>query len=286
MQVAIVSGKGGVGKTSFVSAFATLVKQAVFVDCDINSPDLHLIFSPENSEMHNLNSHRVVSVQQEECIRCGLCYNICRFDSVDRIRNQYYIREFSCESCDLCRKACPVSAIVSKDKITGSLYISNTRFGPLVHTKLNVGEEVSAEQVAIIREKANQLGVIDKPDFILIDGPPGIGLPTIASINGVDRLVVIAEPSSSGIYSLKRLYQLLVKLNIPIKLIINKCDLNPVQATEIKNYSLRNGIEVVAEIPFDRSFTHAMIQQNTILEYSDNTQLITKITDAWKAIIR
>jgi len=147
-QLAIISGKGGTGKTSLTAAFASLVDNAVFADCDIEAADLHLIFQPESIEKYAFSRSKKVKIVQDECIRCGLCFNLCRFDAIDRIRNKYYVREFSCEACDLCRKACPVMAIEQIESNMGEYFVTDSRFGKMVFGQLGVGEEISGELIS------------------------------------------------------------------------------------------------------------------------------------------
>ncbi len=284
-QIAIISGKGGTGKTSITSAFASLTNNAVFADCDVAAADLHLIFKPEIKETFDFQGATKVSIEQEDCIRCGLCFNLCRFDAIDRIRNQYYVREFSCEACDLCRKACPVSAINKIDKKAGDYFISDSRFGPMVHSQLEIGEELSGKLVALIRDNAQEIGKAENKDFLIIDGPPGIGYTAIATITGVDIALLISEPTQSGLHDLKRSIQLLDKYDIPAVVIVNKWDLNPEMTKMIEEYCKTEDIKILSKIPYSRKFTHAMIEQKTIIEFAPDCESSVLLKKAWKELV-
>ena len=283
-QISIISGKGGTGKTSIVSSFASLSQNSVFADCDVEAADLHLIFKPKVIESFEYNGLKKVHIIQDECIRCGLCFNLCRFDAIDRIRNKYYVRALTCEACDLCRKACPVSAIEPIDKKSGEYFISSSRFGPLVYGQLEVGEEVSGELISHIREKASNIGAEEKKDYLIIDGPPGISINAIASITGSDLALLIAEPTQSGSHDLKRSLELVNSYNIPAKVIINKWDLSPENTINMETYCKEQSIDVIAKIPFDRTVAHAMMQQKSVIEFAPKSEVSSIIKAAWLKI--
>jgi len=284
-QISIISGKGGTGKTSIAASFAALANNAVFADCDVEAADLHLIFKPVVEEAFEYNSLKKVHIIQDECIRCGLCFNLCRFDAIDRIRNKYYVRTFSCEACDLCRKACPVSAIEPIDKKTGDYFISSSRFGPLVYGQLVVGAEISGELISHIKDLASEIGNENNADFLIIDGPPGIGINAIASITGSDFALLIAEPTQSGIHDLKRSIKLAATYDISVKVIINKWDLNIEIANQIEKYCMSGNIEILSKIPFDINVSHAMFQQKSVVELDETSIASESIIDAWKQLL-
>ena len=283
-QISIISGKGGTGKTSIAASFASLVNNAVFADCDVEATDLHLIFKPKVEDTFEYNSLKKVQIIQDECIRCGLCFNLCRFDAIDRIKNKYYVRTFSCEACDLCRKACPVSAIEPINKKSGEYFVSSSRFGPLVHGQLEVGAEISGELISHIKDLARGVGNKENKDFLIIDGPPGIGINAIASITGSDVALLIAEPTQSGIHDLKRSMELAKNYDIPVKVIINKWDLNPKIASQIEEYCKFESIEILVKIPYDRKVSHAMFQQESVVEYSPDSEVSLILSKAWEKL--
>jgi len=284
-QIAIISGKGGTGKTSITSAFAALAKKAVFADCDVNASDLHIILKPEVKQSFYFESIKKVKIEQDECIRCGLCFNICRFDAVDRIRNQYYVREFSCAGCDLCRKACPVNAIEKIDKKAGEYFISETRFGPMVHAQLGVGEDYSDKLIAFVRDHALEIVKEKELDFLLIDGPPGIGSASISTITGIDLGILVADPTQSSLHDLKRSLELLENQEIAGAIIINKSDFNSEITKEMEDYCLENNTPILGKIPYDRDFTYAMMEQKSIVEYAPESETTGIVREVWGKVL-
>jgi len=283
-QLAIISGKGGTGKTSLTAALASIAENAVFADCDIEAADLHLIFQAESIEKHEFSRSKKVKIVQDECIRCGLCFNLCRFDAIDRIRNKYYVREFSCEACDLCRKACPVMAIEQIESNMGEYYVTDSRFGKMVYGQLGVGEEISGELISHVRENARDIGQENKNDYLIIDGPPGIGINAISSIIGSDLVIIIAEPTQSGLHDLERAYQLVDSYDIDSKVIINKWNLNENMSGEIESFCNKIGIDVLIKLPFDRNIAYAMFEQKSIIEYSTDSEISILIKNTWENI--
>ncbi len=284
-QIAIISGKGGAGKTSLTSAFGSLAKSVVFADCDVNASDLHIILNPEIEQAFDFENIKKVKIDQDECIRCGLCFNICHFNAIDRIRNQYYVREFSCAACDLCRKACPVSAIEQIEKKSGEYFISDTRFGPMVYGQLNVGEDYSSKLVAYIRDAALEILEQHKFEILLLDGPPGIGCEAISTILGTDLAVIIVNPTKSGLEYLKRSIELTDKHEIANAVIINKSDFNCDISDDIEAYCLNNNITVLGKVPYDRNFTYAMLEGKSIIEYSPESVTANMLRKIWSSIV-
>ncbi len=283
-QITLISGKNGTGKTSLTAAFAAMVQNAAFADCDVDAADLHIIFTPNIIEQFDFVGNKKVVIQQEECIRCALCHTLCRFSAIDHIRNQFYVREFSCQGCDLCRKSCPVGAIEQIDRKSGDYFISDSRFGLIVHAQLGVGEDFSGKLVTLVRENALKVANQYNKEYIIIDGPPGIGNTAMSSINGVDLALIIAEPTQSSLHNLKRMFTLTTKLAVPAAVIINKSDLNPEMTIEIINYCQENKLQLIAEVPYDRDFTYAMFQQKSLTEYKPESPTVAIIERAWNRI--
>jgi MinD superfamily P-loop ATPase len=284
-QIAIISGKGGTGKTSIASAFASLATNSIFADCDVNVPDLHIILRPAIKQSFDFVNKNKVKIDQDECIRCGLCFNICRFDAVDRIRNQYYVREFSCAGCDLCRKACPVMAIDKIDNKAGEYFVSETRFGPLIHSQLGVGEDYSGKLIAFIRDKAMDIAREQDLNTLIIDGPPGVGCASISTITGIDLAVLVTNATQSSIVDLERSIELLKKQGVEGAVIINKSDFNCDIALEMEKYCLNNNITVLGKIPYDRDFTYAMLEQKSIIEFAPESATTKVVREIWGKVV-
>ncbi len=286
-QIVVISGKGGTGKTVITGAFAALAKNKVMADCDVDAADLHLLLKPEVRERHEFRSGKSAVIDQERCTRCGRCLEVCRFNAVrkNEIRNtddriRFLIDPISCEGCAFCSHICPVGAIEMKEDIAGEWFISNTRFGLMVHAKLGVAEENSGKLVSLVRKKAKETAEQNKADWVIVDGAPGIGCPVIASISGVDCALVITEPTLSGLHDADRVIRVTKHFGIPAKLIVNKFDLNMDMTKEIEKYSRDNNVQILGKIEFDRSIVDAMVNGRTIIEYPD-TKAKKEISNIW-----
>lgn len=276
-QIAIISGKGGTGKTTITAALAGLIKNKVTVDCDVDAADLHLILNPKIEEEHEFVASKVASINLEKCKKCGKCREVCRFDAISKGPK---IDPVSCEGCGVCFRACPNGAIDFKEKSSGKYFISDTRFGVLVHAKLGIAEENSGRLVSLIRKKAREIG----SDYILIDGSPGIGCPVIASITGVDLVLVVTEPTLSGLHDLERVVGLTKHFNIKTVVAVNKYDINIENTEKIESFCKLQSIPVIGKVPYDKIVNKAMIDIKTIIEYDPNSAVAKEITKIWKGI--
>ena len=281
-QLTIISGKGGTGKTSITAAFASLAKNAVFADCDVDAADLHLIFKPDVIETILFNGLKIASVNKEICTECKKCYDHCRFDAIDEDIN--IIKE-SCEGCGVCEFICPVDAIKMIDRDSGFSYISESRFGPMAHAMLKTAEEASGKLVTVVRNNAKVLAEKKKKDLIIIDGPPGIGCPVISSISGVDLVLIVTEPTLSAIHDLERILGVAYHFNIPAVVCINKYDINIDNTKKIEHYCKSNNLDIVGKLPYDILVTEAMIHEKNIIEYSEGN-FSDKVFDMWDNINR
>ena len=264
-QLTVISGKGGTGKTSITAAFASLAKNAVFADCDVDAADLHLILKPNVKNTMVFHGLKIASVDKEMCTECKKCYEHCRFDAIDGDIN--IIKE-SCEGCGVCEHVCPVNAITMINRDSGVSYISETRFGPMAHAMLKTAEEASGKLVTVVRNNVKTLAEEKKKDMILIDGPPGIGCPVIASISGVDLVLIVTEPTLSAIHDLERILGVAYHFKIPAVVCINKFDINLDNTKKIEQYCKSNNINIVGKLPYDNIVTDAMIHEKTVVEYS------------------
>jgi len=286
-ELVILSGKGGTGKTSITAAFASLAENMVFCDADVDAADLHLILEPDFKKSSDFIGGNEAVINPDKCTQCGRCLEVCRFDAVrfDADTNTYEVDPIECEGCGVCFDLCPEQAIDFPETICGQWYISDTRFGPMVHARLGIAQENSGKLVALVRQEARQIAKDQNLDLILTDGPPGIGCPVIASIGQATAILVIAEPTVSGIHDMKRVGELARHFNIPAMVCINKYDLNPDQTKKIEDLARESGIAVVGKISFDQTFTEAMIQAKTIFEYNENSQASIEIRQVWDNIL-
>jgi len=279
-QLTVISGKGGTGKTSITAAFASLAVNAVFADCDVDAADLHLILKPKIKQTMKFYGLSIATVDAEVCTKCMKCYEHCRFEAITK--NITIVKE-SCEGCGVCAYVCPVDAISMVQRDSGLAYCSETRFGPMAHAILKTAEEASGKLVTIVRNNAKTLADEQKKELILIDGPPGIGCPVIASITGVDLVLIVTEPTLSGIHDLERIVGVAHHFQIPSVVCINKYDINSEHAKTIEQYCNKNDIAVVGKLPYDTAMTQAMVKEKSIIEYSDGL-LSDEIRKMWKTI--
>jgi MinD superfamily P-loop ATPase len=278
-EVVILSGKGGTGKTSIVGSFAALAQSKVLADCDVDAADLHLLLSPSIREESEFWSGQVAFIDEEKCTQCGLCQDVCRFDAID----DFKVDPISCEGCGFCSHVCPVEAITMKERLSGHWFISDTKYGNLVHARLGIAQENSGKLVALVRQHAKQIAERDGLDYIISDGPPGIGCPVISSLSGANLALLVTEPTLSGIHDLQRVLGVCHHFGIPALVCVNKYNLNEDNTHQIENYCLNQGIKVAAKIPFDNVVTGALVQGLPIVEYSQG-KVTQEIKSLWQTL--
>ncbi|NPV62329.1 MAG: 4Fe-4S binding protein [Methanotrichaceae archaeon] len=262
-QIAVVSGKGGTGKTSIMASLAALARgRAVLADCDVDAPDLHLILKPEIRERREFYGLKKASIDQSKCISCGQCEENCRFGAV----TDQQIDPMRCEGCGVCYLVCPAEAVTMKDQLSGYAFISDTRFGPMVHAELFPGEEASGKLVTMVREMAREVAGLRGLDLVIIDGSPGIGCPVIASLTGSDLALVVTEPTVSGVHDLERILGVVEHFGIRPLVCINKFDLNLDAASQIEKHCKDLGAEVVGRVPYHSSVVEAMVRAQAVVE--------------------
>ena len=282
-QLVVISGKGGTGKTSITASFAVLSDNAVIADCDVDAADMHLILRPDIKKAWDFIGGKEASIDQDMCTACGECYNLCRFNAVLNNRGEYVINQLKCEGCSVCSYFCPVDAIKMEEKVSGKAYISETRSGMMVHAALGIGEENSGKLVYEVRENSRKVAQESGAGLIVIDGPPGIGCPVIASITGTDLALVVTEPTVSGFHDLKRVVQLLSHFKIKCAVCINKFDLNLDMTEDIQGFCDNMDIRVLSRVPYDNSFTGAQLEAKSIVEFTDG-ETATEIKKMWEGL--
>jgi MinD superfamily P-loop ATPase len=280
-ELVVLSGKGGTGKTSIVASFAALAQKKVLADCDVDAADLHLVLKPDILKDNDFWSGQVAVIDEGKCTECGLCQELCRFEAIP----DFKVDPTSCEGCAFCSHICPAEAIKMKERLSGRWFISDTRYGPLVHAKLGIAQENSGKLVALVRQQAKQIAERDGLDYIISDGPPGIGCPVISSLSGVNLALVVTEPTLSGIHDLGRVVDVCRYFNVPVLVCINKYDINEDNVRHIESYCLSQGLEIAAMIPFDNAVTEAMVRGLPMVEYRDNT-VSRQIELLWRGISR
>ncbi len=265
-EVIVLSGKGGTGKTSIVGSFAALAENKVLVDCDVDAADLHLLLKPTTRGKHEFWSGQFALIDEEKCTQCGLCQELCRFKAILDFR----VDRVSCEGCGFCSQICPVQAITMKENMAGHWFISDTKYGALVHARLGVAQENSGKLVALVRQKARELAEKMGTEHIISDGPPGIGCPVISSLSGASAALLVTEPTLSGIHDLERVLSVCRYFNVPALVCINKYDINEGNTRQIEKFCQEQRIEVVGRIPFDNTVTEAMVHGRPVVEYTRN----------------
>jgi MinD superfamily P-loop ATPase len=282
-EILIISGKGGTGKTSLTAAFAHLSRNSVLCDLDVDTPDLHLVLNPKSSDKNIFISGFEAEIEPDKCHKCGVCKEMCRFNAVNERNDIVTIDPLRCEGCKVCVHFCPYDAIAFTPKECGYWSISETRFGKMMHAQLHPGEENSGKLVALLRQKAKQLADAQGAEILLSDGPPGIGCPVISALSGIDLVIIVTEPTVSGLHDLFRVAKLCDHFKIPATVIINKCDLNPNVLHEIQDYCKEKGMSLLAKVPHTNDFIHAMVKGLTITEYTDS-DITRQLQIAWERI--
>ncbi|MDD2665736.1 MAG: ATP-binding protein [Methanocellales archaeon] len=276
-QITIISGKGGTGKTTITASFAALAHNPVIADCDVDAADLHLLLHPLIRSKQEFRGSKEAVIDEEKCIDCGLCEGVCRFDAIDG----HMIDPILCEGCGVCAYVCPENAITLREKISGYAFISETKYGPMVHARLNIAEEASGKLVSLVRNEARKIA----GDLILIDGPPGIGCPVIASLSGVDRALIVTEPTMSGLHDLERILGVARHFGIASFVCINKYDINEENTNRILEFCRINDVNVVGKILYDPIVTKAMVAGKPIVEFSDGP-VSREIKEMWNKVER
>jgi MinD superfamily P-loop ATPase len=284
-EIVVISGKGGTGKTSITASFAVLGgRDLVIADCDVDAADMHILLQPENAKSEDFYSGELAVIDQDICTQCGKCFDVCRFDAIDVTKGIHTVNELSCEGCGYCARVCPVDAITNIPLNVGKWHIANTRFNqPFVHAKLGIGADNSGKLVAHVKNIAKEIADEYERPYVLVDGSPGVGCPVVSSLSGANFVVLVTEPTVSGLHDLKRVYELVKKFHIKAGCIINKSDLNHDKTNEIIEFLKEEEIVHLANLPYDENFTKAMTDCKTVVELNDN-KLKDILTQTWNKI--
>jgi MinD superfamily P-loop ATPase len=279
-ELVVLSGKGGTGKTSLVGALAALVQDKVLCDADVDAADLHLLLRPEVKERHDFYAGHKAVIDAERCVQCGECLDWCRFGAISE---SLVINPLLCEGCGVCWYLCPVKAVDFPNNLCGEWYISETRFGSLVHARLGIAEENSGKLVALVRREARRLAEERGLKWVIIDGPPGIGCPVISSLGDASAVLIITEPSVAGWHDLERVASLAGHFGLPVSVLVNKADLHWETAQEISRFCRERGYAFLGHLPFEPDFTRAQVEGKTIMEY-DNKKIQALLCEVWEQL--
>ena len=249
-EIVVISGKGGTGKTTITSSLIPNFQDIVIGDCDVDAPNLQILFNPQNSKKESFYGMKKAKLDRELCIDCGKCYEVCRFDAIENPKK--------CESCSICEYVCPVGAIKMVDNEAGEIYVSETKYGKMVHACLFPGEENSGKLVAEVRKKAKKIAQDENKKYILLDGAPGVACNVISSLTGVKKAVIVTEPTLSGLHDLERVLELIERFRIKPYFVINKYDLSFEIANKIEEFLKDKGFEISVKVPFDKRIVKAI----------------------------
>lgn len=284
-EIVVISGKGGTGKTSIAAALASLAKEScVVVDCDVDAADMHLLLQPDFAHKEDFFSGEMARIDASLCRSCGKCVSVCRFDAIDFKQGRYVIDELSCEGCGYCARVCRPNAIVMDERNVGAWYQSKTKYGSdMVHAKLGIGAENSGKLVAKVKKEGKAIALANNKALMIVDGSPGIGCPVVSSLSGANFVLLVIEPTLSGLHDLKRVYEVVKRFRIKAGCIINKADLNASVCTEIEEFLKEENILHVKNIPYNTAFTQAMVEGKTVVEYTD-VALKTLLEESFETI--
>lgn len=287
IEIAIVSGKGGTGKTTIASAMVELMAQQTItiVDTDVDAANLALLLEPVLMTSEPFVGGVKYFIKQELCLACGLCEQYCQVNAIkNSVDHGVTIDEFTCEGCGFCAKICPANAIVEQASVTGEIYGSTTKYGILTHAELAVGAENSGKLVAKVREQATKTAQQNTSDYVINDGPPGIGCPVVSAITGADVVLIVAEPTVAGVHDLTRILQLTQHFKIFTLVIINKVDLNIECAKQIVDIAKQYDRQIIGEIPYDLAVITALMQGKSIIQYGKGAAF-TAINELWDKLL-
>lgn len=252
-EILVISGKGGTGKTTVTASLIPYFENVVIGDCDVDAPNLKILFNPIELSKESFLGMKKAVMDKEKCIRCNKCYEFCKFEAIDNLQK--------CEGCGVCEYICPVGAIQLKESRAGDIFISQTEYGKMVHACLDPGEENSGKLVAEVRKKAKKIAQEEKKEFIILDGAPGVACNVISSLTGVKKVIIVTEPTASGLHDLDRVLELVKKFRIVPYFIINKYDLSIEGSQKIEEYLKKLGYLVSVKIPFDKKIFKAIVNK-------------------------
>ncbi len=280
-QLAIISGKGGTGKTVLTAVFAKLAKNKVIVDCDVDAADLYILLNPLILEHHNFICGKKAIIDNSLCNKCGLCIEKCRYEAISG--EPYIIDSIACEGCGVCYRICERRAIKMEENKSGEWYISDTKYGIFLHAKLDIAEENSGKLVSLIKYNAKLIAEHIGCNLIIIDGPPGISCPVISSLSGVDLALIVTEPSLTGMHDMIRVLALTHHFGIKSFVLINKYDLNEHISKDIETYCSKKNINCIGKISFNPLVTEALANKKIIIEYT-NKPIANEFINIWNII--
>ena len=261
-ELVVISGKGGTGKTSLTASFAALAGSAVIADCDVDAANLHLVMEPKTIREEEFFSGHEAVIRTQDCIKCGRCQSLCRFEAI-RFEPEgriYNVNPYNCEGCGVCMDHCPVGAIDFPQRRSGTWSLAGTPYGTMVHAKLDPAGENSGQLVSVVRKEAKEKALEEGKTLLITDGPPGIGCPVIASVTGASLILIVTEPTLSGLHDMERVLQLSAHFGVPALVSVNKWDINPEMTELIEGKCSEYGVPSAGRVRYDKKVTEAMVK--------------------------
>ena len=288
-ELVILSGKGGTGKTSITAALLSLAAAETTVtlaDTDVDAADLFLIADPVHETEEIFFSGTEARFDSSACRACGACLAACRFDAIRLDPGGHARAAAGCEGCGVCALLCPSAAIELVPRRCGLFWKSRTRFGTMFHARLDPAGENSGKLVTKVRTEARQHALATAAAWLLVDGPPGIGCPAIASITGADAILAVAEPGITSLHDLERLFGLTRHFSVPTFVVVNKWDINPEMTATIEAFARAAGVTPAGRIPWSRAFVDSQLAGQAITEMPAHENLNATIMKIWRTLCK
>jgi MinD superfamily P-loop ATPase len=289
-QLVILSGKGGTGKTSITAAFAhlsaqgPLAGQVILADADVDAANLELVLQPSLIESQDFIGGKVALINQETCSSCGDCQSVCRFDAIHSTEGLFVVDPIACDGCAACVYPCPSETITMHPQLSGKFFHSVSRYGPLYHAHLLPGQDNSGKLVTLIKQRARLQALDENRELVIVDGPPGIGCPVISAVSGADLVLVVAEPTVSGVHDMRRALETLNHFGMRGLVVVNKADIYPAGTDEIEAYCDKKGIETFGRIPFDLTVARAMVAGEAVTAFQPEAPSSLAIRRVWNRV--